>query len=162
MRYRLGENCNNNIDIGPEFLEISDWTRTNGNGSRGRLLRGGRGRQRTVAAFSARLHEDDNDGTSCGTRGFVAPLPRREREREREREKGFHSTVVHRFLRVIATVATTARLANPHSTGTSTRADLSKIKGGPGSMRPPRFNLSVAILSLLGLQSSAPLFFPYK
>ena len=86
MRYRLGENCNNNIDIGPEFLEISDWTRTNGNGSRGRLLRGGRGRQRTVAAFSARLHEDDNDGTSCGTRGFVAPLPRRERERERKGE----------------------------------------------------------------------------
>ena len=86
----------------------------------------------------------------------------KEREREREREKGFHSTVVHRFLRVIATVATTARLANPHSTGTSTRADLSKIKGGPGSIRPPRFNLSVAILSLLGLQSSAPLFFPYK
>lgn len=92
--------------------------------------------------------------------GLLDSWPPFQGEREKVREKGFHSTVVHRFLRVIATVATTARLANPHSSGTSTRADLSKIKGGPGSMRPLRFNLSVAILSLLGLQSSVPLFFP--
>lgn len=116
--------------------------------------------RRGKGAFSARLHEDDNDGTSCGTRGFLDSWSPFQGEREKVREKGFHSTVVHRFLRVIATVATTARLANPHSSGTSTRADLSKIKGGPGSMRPLRFNLSVAILSLLGLQSSVPLFFP--
>lgn len=127
---------------------------SNENGSRGRLLRRG-------AGGSARWQRFPRDYTRTTTMGQVVeqggPPSSKEREKERERER-VCSTVVHRFLRVIATVATTARLANPHSTGTSTRADLSKIKGGPGSMRPPRFNLSVAILSLL--QSSAPLFFP--